>query len=115
MESSLKRLTTFLTAIFFLQHSVLHVKFFQDCMTDETLRTFVQKCLLNLAEGYHKSYKLRVSLTNGGLEKRMKNAKLVIVAFEADEYQIRDVAEKIFNRFLPMRSLFTMRQMRWKE
>ena len=92
--------------LFFLQHSGLHVKFFQDCMTDETLHTFVQKCLFTLAEGYHKSYKLRVSPTSGGLEKRMKNAKLMIVAFEADRYQIRDAAEKNFNGFSPMRSLF---------
>ena len=59
-----------------------------------------------MAEGYHKSYKLRVSLTSGGLEERMKNAKLMIIAFEADRYQIRNVAEKIFNGFSPMRSLF---------
>ena len=47
-----------------------------------------------------------MSPTSGGLEKRIKNAKLMIVAFEADRYQIRDDAEKMFNGFAPMRSLF---------
>ena len=66
----------------------------------------VQKCLFTLAEGYHKSYKFRVTSTSGGLEKRLKNAKLMIVAFEAERYHISDAAEKIFDGFSLMRSLF---------
>ena len=92
--------------IFFLQHSSLHVKFFKDCMTDDASADFVQKCLFQLAEGYHNSYKLRVSATSGGLEKRIRNGKLMIAEFEADRHKIRAAAEKKFNGFSSIRSLF---------
>ena len=75
-------------------------------MTDDASADFVQKCLFQLTEGYHNSYKLRVSATSGGLEKRIRNGKVMIAEFEADRHKIRAAAEKKFNGFQSIRSLF---------
>ena len=92
--------------IFFLGRESIHVTFFVKFMADDASCIALQRFLFELLLLYFESYRKNVSATAGDIEKRMKSGKVMVVNFENDRNDAREIYRKKFISLSVVRILF---------
>ena len=92
--------------IFFLGRESVHVTFFVKFMADDASCIALQRLLFELLLLYFESYRKNVSATAGDIEKRMKSGKVMVVNFENDRNDAREIYRKKFISLSVVRILF---------
>ena len=86
----------FRSEIFFLGRESIHVTFFFKFMVDDASCIALQRLLYELLLLYFESYRKNVSTTAGDIEKRIKSGKVMVVNFENDRNDAREIYREKF-------------------